>query len=419
MGPDLRRTSEQDTTPETAELEARLAQHPVARYPAQHATTAFHLATLHLQAGRVAAAVPLLGAAYDVFRQLGMKLEQAKTLTMHGVAQREAGRSDLAAQSFERAATAFGELDQPAEEAAASYNLGLTLQEQGVGARAKEAMARAYELFVEAGHLGQAGAAARESGIHLLTSGDLEAALSALEDAAALAERAGDLPGLGAAANGLGLTHLALDDAPAAVTAFSRAVGAFPRSMRGSEHAMVKANLAVAYERVGNDARARLSARQALAVSSIDPPVRAQAQQLLNRLSVTTGADLLSVLAEEPPDRWPVILREEVLRWCDTGPAERLSAVDGFVDGLLSRPEASYDLAESLIAVLVELPPAPYADMVTTIVQVTGQLAPSDEERVRSIMGSAMARFAMPQWQRLAASLNAAATTAGQSAGWR
>jgi len=41
----------------TGELEARLARYPVDRYPVQHATTAFHLGTAHLQRGSVTQAL--------------------------------------------------------------------------------------------------------------------------------------------------------------------------------------------------------------------------------------------------------------------------------------------------------------------------------------------------------------------------
>ncbi|MEJ7745118.1 MAG: tetratricopeptide repeat protein [Nocardioidaceae bacterium] len=408
-----------ETEPETAELEARLRRYPAARYPAQHASTAFHLATVHLRCGRLVDAVPLLSAAYDIFGRLGMRLEQTKTLTMHGVALREGGRGDLARQTFQRAAREFNQLEQPVEEAAASYDLGLVLHEQGDDTGALQAMTRAYDLFLEAGHFAQAGKAAREQGIYRLGAGDVRAALPLLEEAAALAERSGDLPGLGAAANALGLAQLAAEDAGAAVQAFVRAVGAFPRSLRGPEHAMTKANLAVALERVGNLAQARLAARQALAVSSAEPPVRAQAQQLLDRFSEPSQVDLMAVLDEEPADRWPAIIREEVLRWCDARPLERSAAVRGFVDGVLSRAATSYDLAESLLAVVLELPPGPYADMVTAVVHVTGGLRQEDSERVHAVIGSAMARFAIPQWQRLAASLNEAAIGMGQPASWR
>lgn len=171
---------------EAAELAAKLGIYPVARYPVQHATAAFHLATVHLQRGRVDEAVPLLSDAFETFGRLGMRLEQTKALTMHGVALREGGRNDLAAATFERAAQAFSELEQPAEEAAASYNLGLSLAQHGDPAAVRDALTRAHELFLEEGHLAQAGAAARELGAHLLTSGEVGAALTVLDDAAAL-----------------------------------------------------------------------------------------------------------------------------------------------------------------------------------------------------------------------------------------
>ncbi|MDQ3481708.1 MAG: hypothetical protein M3423_10350, partial [Actinomycetota bacterium] len=63
--------------------------------------------------------------------------------------------------------------------------------------------------------------------------------------------------------------------------------------------------------------------------------------------------------------------------------------------------------------------PEPYGELVTAIVQATGGRAEEDSERVRTVVGSAMARFAIPQWQRLASSLNSAANAAGQPEGWR
>lgn len=404
---------------EAAELAAKLGIYPVARYPVQHATAAFHLATVHLQRGRVDQAVPLLSDAFETFGRLGMRLEQTKALTMHGVALREGGRNDLAAATFERAAQAFSELEQPAEEAAASYNLGLSLAQYGDPAAVRDAFTRAHELFLEEGHLAQAGAAARELGAHLLTSGEVGAALTVLDDAAALAQRAGDLPGLGAAANALGLAHLANDDSEAAVREFARAVGAYPRGLRARDHAMVKANLAVAHERDGNQPRARLAARQALAIASADPLVLDQARELLDRLSGDKQTDLLAVLDQEPAASWTAILREEVLRWCEASRAERVRAVHLFIEGLLARPGASYGLAECLVGVMLELSPIPYEEMVACVVQVTGQLAEPEEELVRAILGSAMARFAIPQWQRLAAGLNGAATAVGLPGGWR
>ena len=402
-----------------AQLESRLARYPADRYPVQHATVAFHLGTAHLQRGRVPQALRLLRAADELFARLGMRLEQAKTLTMHGVALREAGRGIEARQAFERAGRAFAELEQPAEQAAASYNLGLVLHEQGEVVAAHRAMVEARGLFLRSGQVAQAGAAAREQGAALLRSGDVASALPLLEEAVGLAERGGDLPGLGAAANVLGLAHLASDDPAAAVAALSRAVGAFPRSMRPAEHAMAKANLATAYERAGNPARARLAAGQALVLTTADPQVLAQARQVLDHLRGAAQGDLVTVLDAEPLERWPAIVREEALRWCDAPVGERLRAVHSFVAGLLSRPGASYDLAESLLSVLLELPPAQYAELVTAIVQDTGRRDDNESERLRAVVGSAMARFPIPQWQRLAGSLNETASAVGQPASWR
>lgn len=403
----------------TATLESRLTRYPAARYPVQHATMAFHLGTTYLQHGRAPEALETLREAHDLFDRLGMRLEHAKALMMYGVALREVGRAEAAGEAFARAIQMFGDLGRAPEAAAASYNRGLVLEEQGDAAGAQQALAHARALFLRLPDPARAGMAARELGASLLSCGEVESALTALANAVSLAERGRDLPGIGAAANVLGLAHLAAADPVAAVQAFSSAVGAFPRSLRPAEHAMVKANLAVAHERVGDAARARLAARQALAVTAADPAVREQAKGLLYRLRTASRADLLSVLDAEPTDRWPAIVREEALRWCDAGPAERSEGVDGFVGALLSRPAESSELARALLAVLLELPPGPYHLLVTAVVQATGARAAQEGERARALVASALVRFPMPQWQRLVASLNAAAVASGQPAGWR
>jgi len=403
----------------TGELETRLARYPADRYPVQHATTAFHLGTAHLQRGSVTAALQQLSDACAIFGRLGMRLERAKALTMRGVAEREADQLDPARHSFTCAVAAFEELDQPAEQGAACFNLGLVLQAQHRDALARAAMAAAYELFLRSDQSAQAGAAAREQGGALLRAGDPRQALPLLTEAATLAERGGDLAGLGAASNALGLAHLALDSPHDAVVALGRAVGAFPRTMRPAEHAMAKANLATAYERAGNPARARLAARQARAIPGADPQVLAQAQQVLDRLSGDAGPDLLAVLDAEPADRWTAIVRDEALRWCGAEPADRLAAVGGVLDGLLARPGTAYDAAESLLAVVLELSPEPYERLVTTIAQAAGAREEDDRVRLQALLGSAMARFAIPQWQRLAGSLNAAAVVLGHDTSWR
>ncbi|MDP9397431.1 MAG: hypothetical protein M3P96_06210, partial [Actinomycetota bacterium] len=156
----------------------------------------------------------------------------------------------------------------------------------------------------------------------------------------------------------------------------------------------------------------------ALAVPGAAAPVRAQAQQLLGRLPGPAHEDLLVVLDEEPRQHWPGVVREEVLRLGDVPARERLAGMTGFVDGLLRRPDSAYELAQSLLHVLLELPPAPYEDMVTAVVLATAGRPGPETGRVQAVVRSAMARFPVPQWQRLAATFDAAATRAGSPAGW-
>ncbi len=67
---------------------------------------------------------------------------------------------------------------------------------------------------------------------------------------------------------------------------------------------------------------------------------------------------------------------------------------------------------------MLELPPADYDALVDAVVRASAGRAPEDTERVEAVVRSAMARFAIPQWQRLAASFDAAATAAGLPARW-
>lgn len=404
--------SEQDV------LTARLARYPADRYPVQHATTQFHLGSMLLHAGETGPALQSLTAARDVFGRVGMRLEQAKATVMLGVALRAAGAHEQATDAFSAACSELAGLDQPAERAAASYNLGLVLQDTGEVPAARTAWDSARELFLAAGYPAQAAAAARDHGASLLTAGEVEAALPLLEQATSLAERAGDAPGAGAAANALGLAHLAARQPAAAVVALRRALAAFPRPVRPADHAMVKANLALAYEQAGHRARARLAAGQALAVASAAAPVRAQAQQLLARLPGRASEDLLAVLDAEHRQEWVPVLREEVLRALDLPAGQRCAVVSGFLDGVLARPGAAYDLAESLLHVVLELPPGTYGLLVSAVAGACAGRPEPDTARLRAVIGSAMARFALPQWQRLAASLNAAAQAAGQPGGW-
>lgn len=397
----------------------RLARYPVDRYPVQHATTQFHLGSVLLQAGETAQALQSLTVARDVFSATAMRFERAKAAVMLGAALRAAGQPEQAAAEFTTACADLATLDQPAEQAAASYNLGLVHQEAGDVTGAHLAWSGARELFLAAGHPAQAAAAARDHGASLLASGDVEAALPLLQQAVSLAERAGDERGAGSAANALGLAHLAAGDPSAAVSALRRAVGSFPRSLRPAEHAMVKANLALAYERVGDRQRARLAAGQALAVSSAARPVRAQAREVLARLPGRADEDLLAVLDREEREEWGQLLRDEMLRVTELPESERDAMLRGYLDGVLARPGLSYDLVHGFLEVVLELPPRTYQLLVSAVSAGCAGRPPHEAERLRCVIDSAMARFALPQWQRLAASLNAAAEGSGEPATWR
>ncbi|HVM28410.1 MAG TPA: tetratricopeptide repeat protein [Mycobacteriales bacterium] len=404
--------------PQQETLADRLGRFPAERYPVQHATTQFHLGSQLLQRGHLEPAVEALTVARELFSRVGMRLEAAKSTVMLGVAHRSASRLDDAARAFTAAGEDLSALHQPAEEGAAAYNLGLVRQDAGDREAAHAAWMRAREMFLSAGLPARAAAAARDHGASLLAAGDAQAALPLLEQAAALAERAGDDPGTAVAANALGLAHLAAGDAPAAVGVLRRALAFVPRTTRPGDHAMVKANLALAHEQAGSTARARLCAVQALAVAGAAPPVRAQAQALLARLPGRPHEDLLTVLDAEPREEWVPLLREEAVRVAEL-PAERAVTVRAFLDGVLARPESAYDLAQALLDVLLELPPSAYTPLVAAVVEACADRPEQEQERLRAVVGSAMARFALPQWQRVAIDLNRAAERAGQPAAWR
>ncbi|MDQ3733445.1 MAG: tetratricopeptide repeat protein [Actinomycetota bacterium] len=410
--------SEQAFESDVDVLLARLGRYPRAQYPVQHAVTQFHLGVALLQEGRAADASAALTVARAGFIAAGLVLELAKTVNMLGVAMREVGDLTGAAESFGAAAIAFAKLEQRLEEAAASYNLGLVTRLLGDSAKARPALTRAKELFEEANLPGQAGAAARELGTLLLTDGHLHESIEVLGDAVNRAQDSGDGPGLGAAANALGLAHLAAGAAADAIASFRMACSVHPRSLRPAEHAMAKANLALAQEQAGDPARARLAATQALGVSAVTEPVRELAQAVLGRLPRSNGADLFDVLDDEPDEGWAVLFRDEVTRWGDCSPAQRATTAQQWLDGVLQRSGRGPELTEAFLNALLELPPAAYERIVEAVVRATGERDPAHADRFRSITRSGMARFPIPQWQRMAATFNSAAQRNGEPADW-
>ena len=384
---------EQDTGVDAVvELERRLEQYPEERYPVQHATACFHLGVELVAGGRLADAEASLETAVRLFERNGLEPERAKALNALGGALRLGGRVQEAAEAFAGAAATFAARGLAVEEGAARFNLGLSLRELGD----LDAARTAFEAAATLGERTLAGSAAeRELGATLLQAGDAPGAAAVLERAVATLRDRGDAASLGAAANVLGLARLARGDAAGALAAFADALAAHPRSVRPAEYAMVKANLALAHEQLGDPRRARLAARQALGTPSRPAAVAAQAEAALARLGPGDG-DLAAVLEAEPKERWPALLREELVRWADTELEHARVDAQALVETQAARPEPeARDLAEAWLAALLELPPEAMERVVAAF------RAAGLPERFRADVESALARFHAPQILRV------------------
>jgi tetratricopeptide (TPR) repeat protein len=359
-------------------LEERVRRYPAERYPVQHATAQFHLGVALANAGRTSEAEQALQAAVLYFDRAVLPLEHAKALNALGAALRGNGRLDEAASAFRQAAAVFASSGERRERGAAMFNLGLV-------ERQRERPDDAAACFTQAAQLlGAArGAALRELGGLLLERGEVAAATAVLEDAISSHAEVGEELAYGAAANALGLAHLAVGRTDDAIVAFRDALGAYPRTTRPHEFAMVKANLALAYEDAEDLPRARLAARQALSVREPPTAVTAQARAVLARNGPVTD-DVLVVLADEPAERWPLVLREEVAQW-KRGDAEALVTAS-----------PSPDLIEAWLGALLELPPGEMERAIeTTLLVADGRFV----EAVRAVLP----RFHHPQMLRLEA----------------
>jgi len=390
-----------------ARLESDVARHPAERYPVQHALAQLRLGIALTDAGRPAEAEAPLTAAVRLLSADALRAQRAHAENALGAALRAAARPDDARAAFMRAAAAFeaaGDLETG--RGAALFNLGLAQRELGEVSAAVESFRAARGLLPAANP-----APARELGAALLAAGELDAAAAALREAVDLAQASGDAPGLGSAANILGLVHLAADRPREAVDALLLALAGHPRSIRPEGFAMAKANLALAHERVGDAPRARLAARQALAVAAA-APVREQAAGVLERLGGGAG-DLSAVLRSEPRERGPAIVREELTRWAEVAPAERRVETAAWIDGVLERPGDEVDLWELWLGAALEAPPAAMQALVRAVVDALSDRDGPTRERVHADVSRAMARFHVPQMLRLKDTFDAAAGELG------
>lgn len=399
-------------------LQARLSRYPPDRYPVQHATTRFHLGTHHLHAGRITDALEQLQAALDGFAPEALTVERAKTINMIGIARREQGDLDGAHQTFQIAADLFAAAGEVAEEAAACFNRGLIHRQLEELPQAIDCFTAAVAGFDTADTPQQTGAAARELAGCLVESDRPSEATQVLRPSIEDADARGDLAAIGAAANVLGLALLALDRNDDAVTAFTQAVAANPRSLRPTEHATAKANLALALE-PDDPVAAAVAARQAAGVPQAAPVSRAQAQTILNRMdaSPTGAADLLTLLDTASTTTRIRHWRDEQARWLDADQTTRTAEARMFLQEVSARPD-TVDHLEAWFNVALEQPPDQMNTLLDAFLTATDDLNDDEAHTLHSVVSRVLPRFAMPQWMRLRDTLNHLADANGHRGGW-
>ncbi|MPY80601.1 MAG: hypothetical protein GEV04_19560 [Actinophytocola sp.] len=388
------------STDPVAELRERLTRYPAETYPVQHATAQFHLGGLLAAANRVDEARAALVRASELFGADRMPVEHAKALNGLGAVHRLTGELDRAEECFASAERRFAESDLPLERGAAMFNLGLVCRQRQDEAAALNWFRLAAELFDPEQAPAEAAATARETAASLLAAGAPQAALDALAPASAYAEATGDVAARGAVANLTGLAHLALDAPADAIEDFTLAVAANPRGVRPSEYAMAKANLALACEREERPDHARLAATQALGVPVAADAVRTQASGVLDRLGRSACA-LPEVLDTVDQDAWSPLLREELSRWADADEPDRRAAAGAWIDGQLTRQEASTALAEVWLGGLLELPPDAMETLIRSTLAALDDKDAAAAKEFRRAVSSAMIHFHVPQWMRL------------------
>lgn len=363
-----------------------------------------------MQRGELAAAVEALGEAARLFRTL--PAERARCENMLGIALRGAQRLDEAARAFEDAARLFDEAALPSEAAAARFNQGLVWAQAGRSSVAP--LRAALDGFRSVSAPRYAAAAARELGHALLVEGRTDDAVGVLEEAVDAAAAVGDEAGRGAAANALGLALLAVDDVAGAVEAFQAARAGHPRSIRPDQHAMATANLALAYERAGNLARAQLAAAQARAVPEAATPVLEQCREILGRTGAEADA-LFAVLRDEPEERWVALFRDELDRWVDVAPSERRSAAQRLAEELAN--EGTDGIAAAWLAAALERRPDELRLVLSSLVRSSRSLGRGAPTAVLDRLQRAAARFHLPQMMRVEQLLSEAVQEAEEAAG--
>jgi hypothetical protein len=162
---------------------------------------------------------------------------------------------------------------------------------------------------------------------------------------------------------------------------------------------MAQANLALAWERAGEAARARVAARHALGVPTVPTAVRDQAAGLLARLGAGDG-DIVAVLGSASPDERTVLLRDEVARWNDLDDHSRGGDVGAWIDAQRASAGAD-DLGRELVGVLLELPPADLDRIARSVLVAAADRGHDVLEDVSVGLRRAARSFHAPQADRL------------------
>jgi tetratricopeptide (TPR) repeat protein len=385
-----------------AELRTLLLRHRADRHPVEHATLQFHLGSTLLEFDRPAQAVTALRVSAQLFEERGRDVERAKALNLLGAALLHLDDTPAATDALTSAAELFEDHGQHLESGAARFNLGLLHRRRGDHRAAVDVFTEALDRFTHAEGPHQASAAARELGACHLELGEATAAVEILERGCELAEATGDRRHIGAAANLLGLARLATDDPEGAAEAFRLAASAHPRQIDPPDHAMVTANLALAHEQLGEAARARLAAWRAAAVPDAAPPVAAQAEATLQRLG-RPGQDVVSVLDGLPSEAWATTLGPNLAALLDVEATERERMLGAWIDGQVRQDRDGTALAAALLDLLLELPPEQMEALVHGLLTAARSRSDSVADRFHTQIRRAMARFHLPQWQRLEA----------------
>lgn len=407
----------EDVEQQIAGLVQELVRYPANTSPLEHATLQFHLGALLIDQNRLAEAQKALDTAGELFDGQGRPADRAKVDNARGAALRAEGKPEEAAEALQRAADTFATEGMALEEGAARHNLGLVHRDREAFEESAAALRRAKELLPAEQATAQAAAVARELGGVLFGLGELYSAAAELREATELARRGGDLAGLGVAQNTLGLVHLAARRHEEAVEAFSSAAGANPPGVRDEGFAMAKANLALAHQRAGAPARARLAAHHALSVAQAPELVRQQAQSVLDGLGDVPG-DVLPALEDEPEERRAGVWRQELARWAQAESGQREQEATALIQGQVSRPLGE-DTAVEWLGALLELPPEDMDTVIGALVAATEHVEDATAKRFRFQVSRGMVRFHVPQWTRMAETFDRHATERGHQASWQ